>query len=537
LFAACSGPSSPPPAPAPKPDPLREVTLPDLSKADEAVQVQARDLHAALLAKTKAGAADAELGEAYGALGMLLHAADYFQSAEPAYVNAERLMPTDARWPFYLARLYQTTGRAADAEIAFGRALALEPDDVPGLVRLGRMRLDRGDPAGAEALFVRAQRVAPRAVAALAGLGQSALAARQFDRAAAYLEEGLAADPRALSLHAPLANAYRALGQTAQAEAHLQRWRNTEIPLADPRSERLTALLESGLAYELRGIRAMSEQDWTQAAALFRTGIARSPADGPMARSLRHKLGTALWMMGDDGGAVAEFDRVVRSAPASGLDEPSAKAHYSLGIVMASRGREPVAIRHLSAAVRYQPSYAQAQLALGDALRRAGRFADALPVYEALIGIDPRATAGRFGYAMALVRLDRYLEARQWLEEALRIEPGQPDLLQALARVLAAAPDDRVRDGSRAMELVRQLATVRKTPDVGETLAMALAELGDYPQAVSVLQEVVEAARQAGVPGESRRFARNLALYEGGRPCRMPWRADDPVHRPGAPMP
>jgi tetratricopeptide (TPR) repeat protein len=533
-LSACSAPTgSPAPVPA-RAAALQPVALPDLSRADDAVQAQARERHAALLQKIESGAGGADLGAAYGELGMLLHAAESYQAAEPCYLNARTLMPADPRWPYYLARLYQVTGRASDAEAAFSQTLELSPDDVPSLVRLGRMRLDRGDAAGAETLFARAREKAPRAVAVLAGLGQTALASRQFERAAQFLEQGLAADPRALSLHAPLANAYRALGRTADADAHLKQWRNTEVPLADPRSDALGVLVESGLSYELRGVRAMSEQDWKGAAALFRKGITLASPGDVIARSLHHKLGTALWMMGDDRAAIAEFELVAREAPALGIDEPAAKAHYSLGILMASRGRDAEAIRHLSEAVRYQPSYAQAHLALGDALRRRGRFAAALAEYEALVRIDPRTIAGRFGYAMALVRLQRYVEARDWLVESLRVDPGQPDLLHALARVLAASPDDRARDGRQAIDLVRQLSATRKTPDVGETLAMALAEIGDYRQAVEVQRGVLDAAQQAGLAGEVQRLAINLKLYESRRPCRTPWRDDDPVHRPGA---
>src|SRR5262245_2230427 len=121
--------------PAPQSAPaLVEVSLPDLSRADEAVQVQARERHTALLEKIKAGVKGPELGAAYGELGMLLQAAEHPEAAEPCYRNAQTLMPADPRWPYYLGRLYQTTGRPSESEAAFARALELQPDDVPTLV-------------------------------------------------------------------------------------------------------------------------------------------------------------------------------------------------------------------------------------------------------------------------------------------------------------------------------------------------------------------------------------------------------------------
>ena len=50
-----------------------------------------------------------------------------------------------------------------------------------------------------------------------------------------------------------------------------------------------------------------------------------------------------------------------------------------------------------------------------------------------------------------------------------------------LARLLATSPDDHVRDGQRAMTLVQDLVKQGRTLELGETLAMALAELGQVP--------------------------------------------------------
>jgi cytochrome c-type biogenesis protein CcmH/NrfG len=152
------------------------------------------------------------------------------------------------------------------------------------------------------------------------------------------------------------------------------------------------------------------------------------------------------------------------------------------------------------------------------------------------VRINPRAAEARFGYAMALVRLRRYREARDWLTEATRDQPDRPDLAHALARVLAASPDARVRDGQRAMALVDELFKGQKTTELGETMAMTLAELGDYQQAAAIQRDVMQAAQRAGLERDVTRMAANLRLYERGQPCRTPWTDDDPVHSPGPPV-
>ena len=125
--------------------------------------------------------------------------------------------------------------------------------------------------------------------------------------------------------------------------------------------------------------------------------------------------------------------------------------------------------------------------------------------------------------SLALIDLRRYQDARAWLTEAVDRHPDQPELAHTLARLLAAAPDDRVRDGRRAMEIVQSLFKEQKSTDLGETMAMAFAELGDYERAAGVQQGVIAAARAAGLEQAVRRMEENLRLYEHHRPCRTLW--------------
>jgi tetratricopeptide (TPR) repeat protein len=363
-----------------------------------------------------------------------------------------------------------------------------------------------------------------------------ALAKEDYARAVEYLEEVLALNPKASSVHSPLAMAYRGLGQRDRAAAHLEQWSNTDILVPDPLRNELDLLLQSGLSYELRGIRAFEAGDWNAAAGFFRQGLALTSGDVPLSRSLRHKLGTALFLSGDAPGALTQFEEVVRLAPASGLDEAASKAYYSIGVLMASSGRIDEAIEHFSGAVRYQPNYPEAHLGLADVLRRAGRVRESLSHYERVLALNPQTAEAEFGYTMGLVRLQRHREARERLISAMRNHPDRPQFAQALARLLAASPDDEVRDGERAMMLVQQLLQQGRNLDLGETLAMTLAELGDFVSAEATLRDVIASAERVGMTDAVRRMAVNLDLYENRRPCRTPWQDDDPVHLPGPPV-
>jgi tetratricopeptide (TPR) repeat protein len=518
LLAGC-GPSRPP---------LLPVSLPDLSRTDPSVQTQARDLYASVTQKSESRRTPAaELGTAYGRFGMLLFAAEYYDAAQPCFLNAQLLAPDEMRWPYYLAHLYKEKGDTKKAEDSFVRALQLQPDDVPALTWLGRLYLDEGRTADAEPILVKALTLFPRSVAVLAALGRVALAKHEHAKAVKYLEEALAIDPAADSLHSPLAIAYRGLGELDKAEPHLRQWRNREILVVDPLRQELDLLLQSGLSYELRGIRALEARQWTEAANYFRQGLELTRENTLLRRSLQHKLGTALFLSGDVQSAAAQFREVVRAAPPDGIDESVAKAHYSLAVLLGSNGKNQDAIEHLSAAVKYQPNYVEAQLALADTWRRSGRADLSLAPYLEAVKINPRAAQARLGYAIALASLGRYRDARDWLVDATALAPDRPELAHALARLLATAPDASVRDGQRAKAIVEKLLEGQKTTDLGETMAMTLAELGEYSRAAAIQRDIMTAARKAGFHDAVQRMSENLRLYERRQPNRTPWRSDE----------
>jgi len=514
---------------------LAPVSLPDLARVDPPVQAQVRDRYETLIRQiADRHTPPADLAAAYGQYGMILQAAEYFDAAEPCYVDAERLVPDDVRWRYYLAHVYKSKGATDRAEAMFKQVLALRPDDFPTIVWLGRLMLDEGRPVEAQSFFVQALALMPQSVAALAGLGRADLAQHDYEAAAKHLEEALTIDPSAESLHSPLAMAYRGLGQLDKAAPHLRQWKNTDLPLADPLRQELDLLLESGLSYELRGVRALESGDFGTAAGFFQKGLDLAPENTPLRRSLQHKLGTALFMTGDINGAAQQFGRVVRAAPGDAVDESVAKAHYSLGVITASNGRWPSAVDHFVAAVRYQPNYVEAWLALADAHRRAGRARDALGEYEEALNINPRSVKGRLGYAMSLVALRHDDRAKAWLEESIRVQPDDLALMHGLARLLAAARDARVRDGRRAMAMVQQLMNGTRSTDLGETMAMAAAESGNFDQAVDVQRQVLAAAGRAGLADAVRRMRDNLRLYERRQPCRTPWTDAEAVVLPAS---
>jgi tetratricopeptide (TPR) repeat protein len=427
--------SSNPPAAPPDRRTLRAILLPDLTGSADSVRKQLRDRERSLTTRMQAaGTTDAELGTEYGEMGKLLMAAEYDDAAEPCFLNAQVLAPGDVRWPYYLGHLYNHRGQPARSAAAFERALQLQPADLPTLVRLGRSYLDQGRPADAEPLFARAVSLQPRLGSALLGLGRAALARQDYGRAVEYLEQALSASPQASAIHYPLAMAYRGLGDLAKADANVRLQGQAEADTPDPLMQELGELLQSAMAYDGRGERALAAGQWAVAADDFRRGMALTGDNLTLRHKLQYHLATALAMSGDVPAAVEQFEDVVRRSP------DFARAHYSLGILMASGGRSQQALEHLSAAVKYDPTNVEARLRLAEALRLVGRPDESLPHYEQVVLANPRLVEAWLGYAQALVSLKRDAQARERLTEALRINPDQPQLAGALAHLTGSPP-------------------------------------------------------------------------------------------------
>ena len=493
---------------------LLPVAMPDYEQMAEPVAEQMRTYRTAVRVRLEAAATEPEaLGDAYGRLGMLLLAATYVDAAEASLRNARTLLPDDVRWPYYLGRVHEADGDLEASVASYRRAVELRPDDLAARVLLANVLFTAGELDAAERMYSQAVERHPDAPAALVGLGRVALARREYADAVARFEQGLAAAPWANAVHYQLALAYRGLGDTERAEAHLQLQGDVEAVPPDPLRQELDELLESANAYNIRGGRALDAGNYRAAADLFRRGLDLDPHDP----SLRQRLGVALFQSGDIAGATQQFERVVRTTP------EHTEAQFSLAVVLADQGRHREAIEHFSTVLEHDPAYIQARVQLAEALARAGRPEEAVSHYDRVLALDPSRQEAAYGAAMAYVRMERYDAALDRLERGLDANPEDRMFQHALARILASAPDDRLRDGERAMALLEPLLAEAPDLSLGETTAMALAELGLYSQAAAVQRDILEAARRGGLAEAVERMTGNLALYEAGRPSRTPF--------------
>jgi tetratricopeptide (TPR) repeat protein len=521
------------------------VPLIDTSAMEPAVREQIDTERKALEAAIKRlPAGSPELAEAYGHAGRLYAIYKLNDAAQACFENAARLAPTDSRWAYFLGVVLQVTGDFQAAEARLGRALELKNSDPATLIRLGEVRLQLGKVEEARKAFEAALVLQGAAAAAHFGLGRLALARGDAATAAGHFEAALASQPGASEIRSPLAMAYRKLGRLDDARAALAGYGDGRITFPDPLLEQVAALSSGSRQYVAAGTTALREKRFADAAEAFRKALETDSRDG----SLWANYGVALAGLHDLAGAERSYRKALE------VETANARAHYNLGTLLAGRGSWREAIDHLEAAVRLDPDSRDALFNLGQALADAGEPARALETWDRLLKLNPQDVEARFHHAQTLAALGRPEEAaaefatviaaapgesaprlaqasallaagrdadaRARLEEATAILPESEALAQFLVRLLAASSHPEVRNGAKAWEIAQRLLAAGSTPEREEAAALALGELGRFPEALDHQRRAL-AATAPGTP-DRQRLETCLTLYEKNQPCRAP---------------
>ncbi len=467
--------------------------------------------------------------EAYGELGKRFLADGFAAAAEPCFRNAVELDPERYDWVYYLAHVDRGNGNAEGAIAGFERALELRPDDVAARVWLGNTLFQSAAYDRARAAFDKALELHGESASAYLGLGRVALAEGRHEEAVAALTRTLELSPGSTVAHYPLAQAYRALGRLEPARQHLERRGETEAYPYDPLMDEIRNRFGNESVLTERGGNAFAQGDFERAVEEFRKVVDASP-EVAMGHA---NLGAALFHLGDRAAARAAFERALE------LDPADPAVLYSLGVMSHLEGNTEAEERYYMQTLDRDPDYILAHVGLGHALRARGAHERAVEHYRAALELEPRRAVAHLGLVLALVQLERWSEARDALLVAIDALPDQPAFVHALARIHAAAPDESVRDGRRALGLIEQLIQAgQQSTDVGETLAMAMAALGEFEQAVGFQSQAIEVVRNAGQTDLLDTMNERLRAYRASRAWLVPWPDDDPLHRrPDEPTP
>lgn len=489
-----------------------EIPLPDFTRLDGRVRKQLQS-HQAELDRGIADGFDANtLGKLYGIQGQLYLAYELEDAATACFVNAQRLLPQDYRWAYYLGHLYRRSGSAPESRRYYERTSRLNPRYLPSQIAVGELLIDGNHPDEAEDLLKLVLERDPHSARAMMNLARVETARGNHGDAVAYLEAARARAPEATRVNYLLGMAYRRLGEMDRARAFLKRQGRLEPRFDDPLLDDLENLVTGAHALVYRGNEAYLQQRYADALAAYEEAVSTAPENA----DFRVNLSSALKQIGDLRSAHEQIEIALT------LNPTHAVANFNKATLTAREGRNEEAVTYYEKALTRDPSYKDAHFNLANAYLRLGRFEESTDHFSRVVELDPLNGTARYGEAVALIRMEAWSAAAERLEAGIAASPDHAQLVETVIRLLAACPVDGFRDGRRALQLAESLVGSSRTLGTVEAQAMALAEVGRFGEAVQLQEEALSAVHSADRDDLAVDLVRNLGRYRAGKPCRQP---------------
>lgn len=433
LAAHCAG----------EPEPAAStIPHPDLTEMEPQVAERLAQAREALLDRRRSAELWGELGGLYDAHGLL-------DLAEVCYRQAVELEPEEFVWSYLLAVVREISGAEIDeVQALFARAAELRPDYAQIDLRLGDALSRRGEYALARQHFERAVAAAPGTAVAQRGLGQTLLSLGEAEAAIVPLTQATVLEPRDRTAYSSLSQAYMRIGDLEGAQ-------------------RLVALAE-----RLEPVNAIDDPVW-----------GKWVYDRSLSSSRVFRRGRAKLRDGDDKGAAADFEIVLRALPdeasahywlaaayrnlgdreqslehfvrATELKPRMVKAHVAAGELQYVSGRYEESERHFRAALEITPADGGLYLALAEVLMRREDLDGLVQAYTKAAKLKPLGAPQEANLGVALMRLDQPANALDHYRRSLELRPEDPGTLynMGLAFEMLGREQDAIERFTRAASI------------------------------------------------------------------------------------
>jgi tetratricopeptide (TPR) repeat protein len=198
----------------------------------------------------------------------------------------------------------------------------------------------------------------------------------------------------------------------------------------------------------------------------------------------------------------------------------NALAYAMLASSLQELGDWPASLVAANRAITINPMFTLAYHYKGLALLHKKDLREAVAAFQRAIDLDPGNYLARHGLGQVLQQQGRYAEAEQAYLVAIQALHRWAPACDSLARLLATCPDEKIRDGKRAIEFATRACewTAWKNPTYLDTLASAHAEAGQFEDAVRYQTRALE---DPTLKGDFRTAAmQRLELYRQKKPFR-----------------
>lgn len=385
--------------------------------------------------------------QTWGRLGQAFLANDMEDEAQICFAEAERLDPGNPRWPYYQAVILLNQGQQEAALPYLEHTLecvtiAALDNAAPQLV-LAETLLALGRLEEAEGHFRQILARQADNVRAHYGLARAAFARGDWQASRTHLLPCLDAPSAQQKARLQFAAVCLRLGDAANAETYRQQ-ASRLLPDGDWPDPFVTEYLAWAMKKRSRYHHAESLEAagrLTEAAAVLRPLVQEHPKD----YLPRLTLAKILGRLRQSGEAELLLREALQLAP------EKVQVHYFLSLVLLGRAAETAqadrdraaslyreAAQRAQEALALKPDYGFAYMTLGLARKALGQRTDALTALRQAVLCNPEHAELHFYLGEILAEDGRGVEAREQLEEAIRMAPpNAPWKSSALARLAA----------------------------------------------------------------------------------------------------
>lgn len=260
-----------------------------------------------------------------------------------------------------------------------------------------------------------------------------------------------------------------------------------------------------------QGFELLKAHQYEAAAKAFDRAIKENPRHA----NAYNQRGVALANMGHLDQAVASYAKALE------IDSNLYGAVNNRGSAFYRKGDYDRAISDFTRAIDLNPYLEVTYSNRGIVWIKKGRLKRAIADFNKAVEINPYSYEAHYNRGTAHASNGSWGRAIKDFSKALDLNPKSYGAYDKLARILASCPDGSYRNGEQAVKYAKKAMELNPDTRHLDTLAMALAEVGRFEDAVYVMERVVSTLADQKDVENIQEFKTRLNTYKDGKPWRQ----------------
>lgn len=198
------------------------------------------------------------------------------------------------------------------------------------------------------------------------------------------------------------------------------------------------------------------------------------------------------------------------------MGKEQAEVYRNLGFAYAQLGEHGLAIQHYNQALRIDPEDLRVRNSLGRSFLAHGKFREAIACFSEVLRTKTGLPDVYSNLGLAYYQLGDYgLAVKHWTE-AVKLKPDFADVLNNLAWILAVTEDTKLHNPADAVKYAERACelTEYNRPGFLDSLAVAYAAVGNFPEAVKTAEKAVALALSLEREDLAAEIQKRLELYK-----------------------